>query len=115
LPRSAASVRPLLVGLCVFCAAYVAFMGTVDIPMYVSRWLTDQANGREYLSLSEGLWDACSRWTVLQTWNAWHPEMPWMSLYFSVGAWCSLAAVHLRLHEPRSPDAGELGAVTVTD
>ena len=47
--------RPLLAGGLVFGAAYVAFMTTVDVPMYFSRWLTDRANGRMYLTLGEGL------------------------------------------------------------
>ena len=34
-------------------------------------------------------------------WDEWHPEMPWMSLYFSVCVWCSLALVHV----PQSQDA----------
>ena len=66
-----------------------------DVPMYVSRWLADEAHGREYLTLGNGLWDVGSRWIVTHAWDEWQPEMPWMSLYFSVGVWCSLALVHL--------------------
>ena len=80
-------------------ATYVTFMCTVDIPMYVSRWLADEANGREYLSLRQGLWDVGSRWIVTHSWDEWNPEMPWMSLYFSVGVWFSLALVHARRFE----------------
>jgi hypothetical protein len=35
--------------------AYVLFMCTVDIPMYVSRWLTDETSGRAYLSKVWGM------------------------------------------------------------
>jgi hypothetical protein len=75
--------------------AYVAYMCAVDVPMYATRWLHDEANGREYLSLQHGLWDVSSRWVVTHSWEEWHPELIWMSLYFSVGVWCSLAMVHI--------------------
>src|SRR5262245_35874685 len=93
-PRSNATYRPFLAAAMVLGVAYVAFMCTVDIPMYVSRWLADEASGREYLSLSQGLWDVRSRWTVTFAWEEWRTEIPWMSLYFSVGVWCSIALVH---------------------
>jgi hypothetical protein len=92
--RCRAAYRPFLAVAIVLGVAYVAFMCTVDIPMYASRWLTDEANGRQYLSLRQGLWDAQSRWTVTFAWEEWRTEMPWMSLYFSVCVWCSVALVH---------------------
>src|SRR5262249_2545952 len=49
--RCRAGFRPLLGAALIIGIAYVAFMCTVDIPMYVSRWLADEANGRLYLSL----------------------------------------------------------------
>jgi hypothetical protein len=92
--RCQAAYRPFLAAGLVLGVAYVAFMCIVDIPMYVSRWLADEASGREYLSLSQGLWDVQSRWTVTFAWKEWRPEIPWMSLYFSVAVWCSIALVH---------------------
>jgi hypothetical protein len=94
-PRCRAAYRPFLAASLVLGIAYVTFMCTVDVPMYVSRWLADEANGREYLSLTQGLWDLRSRWTVTFAWEAWCPEIPWMSLYFSLGVWSSIALVHL--------------------
>jgi hypothetical protein len=104
-PWSRPAYRAVLAALIVFCAVYVAFMCTVDIPMYASRWMMDEENGRQYLSLADGLWDASSRWTAAHSWDEWHPEIPWMSLYFSVGVWCSLALVHVpRLGHPVPPE-----------
>jgi hypothetical protein len=94
-PTCEAAFRPFLAVAIALGVAYVVFMCTVDVPMYVSRWLADETNGREYLSLSQGLWDVGSRWKVTHTWDEWHPEIPWMSLYFSVGVWWSLALVHV--------------------
>jgi hypothetical protein len=62
--------------------------------MYVSRWLADEASGRTYLSLSQGIEDVGSRWIVTFKWEDWQTEIPWMSLYFSLGVWCSIALVH---------------------
>jgi hypothetical protein len=81
--------------------AYVTFMCTVDVPMYVSRWLHDEATGRTYLSLDQGLRDVWNRWTVTFDMEQWRTEMPWMTLYFSVGVWCSLALVHIPRVKPK--------------
>jgi hypothetical protein len=88
---------PFLAAALVLGVAYVVFMCTVDIPMYASRWQADEAVGREYLSLSQGLQDAWSRRVVTFDWEAWQAEIPWMSLYFSVAVWWSLALVHAPL------------------
>jgi hypothetical protein len=93
-PRQDAAYRPFLVAGFVIGSLYVGFMIAVDVPMYVSRWLADEAQGRAYLSLSQGLWDVGSRWVVTFAWEDWRTEIPWMSLYFSVGVWCSIALVH---------------------
>jgi hypothetical protein len=97
--RLAARHRPLLATGLVFGAAYVAFMTTVDVPMYFSRWLADRASGRMYLTLAEGLRDVSFRWVVAHGWQAWRTEIPWMSLYFTVTVWASIALMNLpRLH-----------------
>ena len=93
-PRCPATYRPFLAVAVALGVAYVLFMCTVDVPMYISRWLADEANGREYLSLGQGFRDVGSRWTVTLAWEAWQMEIPWMSLYFTVGVWCSIALVH---------------------
>jgi hypothetical protein len=93
--RCGSAVRPYLGAVIVLGLAYVFYMCTVDVPMYASRWLADEASGREYLSLGQGLWQAGAHWTVKHSWDEWRQEVPWMSLYFSVGVWSSLALVHL--------------------
>ena len=72
-------------------AIYVLFMCTVDVPMYLRRWREDEAAGRRYLTVGEGWRDASSRWIVTRRWADWREEVPWMSLYFSAGAWLSLS------------------------
>jgi hypothetical protein len=74
--------------------AYIGFMVFVDVPMYVTRFLADQAAGKEYLSLSAGWADATSRWRVTFAREEWATEIPWMTLYFSFAVWMSLLAPH---------------------
>jgi hypothetical protein len=93
-PRLARPQRPLLGAGILFGVAYVAFMTTVDVPMYVSRWLADEASGRRYLSLAAGLRDVSLRWVPTSAWGAWRTEVPWMTLYFSVVVWVSIALMH---------------------
>jgi len=76
-------------------AAYFAFMCTVDVPTYLVRWSHDQQVGRRYLTVGEGWHDASTRWVVTDAWSEWHEEIPWMSLYFSVGVWVSIALTRL--------------------
>ena len=70
--------------------AYVLFMATVDVPMYVQRWHGAMANGQEVLGLFAGLHDLATRWVVTHDIAQWRDEIPWMSLYFSVAVWTSL-------------------------
>jgi hypothetical protein len=93
--------QPLLAVLILIGSAYVAFMCMVDVPMYVTRWLTDEAAGRRYLSLGAGLADISRRWVVTRAWDEWRTEIPWMTLYFSVAVWASIALVRAPAVEPR--------------
>jgi hypothetical protein len=92
--RCRAARGPFLAAALVLGTMYVMFMCTVDIPMYVSRWQADEASGRAYLTLAQGLHDAWSRRVVTFSLAEWRTEMPWMTLYFSVCVWWSLALVH---------------------
>lgn len=94
LVRLAASFRGLaqfmIATAAVGAAGYVLFMSAVDVPMYVLRWQTEIADGREVLGFFAGLQDLASRWVVTHSMTQWHHEILWMSLYFSVAVWASL-------------------------
>jgi hypothetical protein len=77
----------------VACAGAALLMLAVDVPMYLARWRHGKSSGVRYLSLMEGLRDALQRRRVAHRWSEWRPEVPWMSLYFSVGVWLSLCLV----------------------
>jgi hypothetical protein len=71
-------------------ASYLVFLAAIDIPMYLMRWRADRAH-IEPLRPLEGLWDATVRWVVTHDITEWRGEIAWMSLYFSVAVWASLA------------------------
>jgi len=87
---------------------FVAFMCSVDVPMYVTRWWKSEDMHQPYRALSDGWHDAAMRWVV--TWHPaeWRGEMLWMSLYFSVGVWASIALTVL----PRPRALNQDGAST---
>jgi len=105
-PRSSAAFRPLLAAWCAAGIAYVAFMFLVDVPMYWARWIADEASGRHYLSFTQGLLDVSARWVVSHRWEDWKHEIAWMSLYFSVAVWLSIALIHAPVPQRRAA-AGE--------
>jgi hypothetical protein len=102
--------RPILLVWCVAGMAYVAYMFAVDVPMYWSRWLADEAAARPYLALSQGLSDVAGRWVVSHDWAHWQSEVVWMTAYFSGAVWLSLALVLVpRLHGPLRPSTAAGG------
>jgi hypothetical protein len=62
--------------------------------MYLSRWLADEAAGRQYLSLAQGLMDVASHRVISHRWADWKHEIAWMSLYFSLAVWMSISLIH---------------------
>lgn len=100
-PRCTGALRQLLNVCCVCAIAYVAYMFLVDVPLYWSRWIADEAAGRQYLSLGQGLIDVSSHWRVSHSWEDWRHEVIWMSLYFSVAVWLSIALIHTPLSMTR--------------
>src|SRR5688572_26854377 len=102
-PRSGDRSRVLVSLVCVAAVAYALFMFGVDVPMYWARWLADEALGRPYLGLTDGLFDAATRRVVSHQWQDWRSEVVWMSLYFSVAVWLSIALAHVPLLPRESP------------
>ena len=105
LPEFDGSVRVVLAIAIVGIAGYLAFLMTVDVPMYLSRWRSELAGGGKLLLRPiEGLRDVSTRWIVTHDLAEWKDEIAWMSLYFSMAVWASLAlCVFYALgdHQPR--------------
>jgi hypothetical protein len=96
-PHRLADLYPPMIIWCIGGAAYVAFIFLFDVPMYWSRWLADQAGGRQYLSITRGVVDVWRRRIVSYRWEDWKTEVVWMSLYFTLGVWCSISVVYASL------------------
>lgn len=94
------------------CSAYVAFMVFVDVPMYLGRLRLQSAEGFQPRGFLEGILDLNTRRQVTWAFEAWRPEMPWMTLYFSFAVWMSLWLCGWRLgqisHDPRPLPAHDL-------
>jgi hypothetical protein len=91
LPEFSGAARAVLVTAIVGIAGYLLFLAIIDVPMYLRRWHAQNVNGGEPLSHLEGLWDASLRWIVTHDLTEWKDEIVWMSLYFTVAVWASLA------------------------
>lgn len=72
-------------------AAFVTFMGLVDVPMYVRRWRRARRERQPCLTLRAGFIDARNRRVKTTEWAVWKPEAAWLTGYFSVAVWISLS------------------------
>ena len=91
LPEFQGPARVVLVLSIAGIVAYLAFLITIDVPMYFSRWRANHAEGNQLLGLFEGLRDVSTRWVRTHDIAHWKGEIAWMSLYFSGAVWASLA------------------------
>ncbi len=91
LPEFDGAGRAALVVAIIGVTGYLAFLATIDVPMYLARWRAELASGNRRLRALEGLRDASLRWIVTHDISEWKDEIAWMSLYFSVAVWASLA------------------------
>lgn len=91
LPEFHGPARVVLILSIAGIVAYLAFLITVDVPMYFGRWRANLAEGNQLLGLLEGLRDVSTRWVKTHDIAHWKGEIAWMSLYFSGAVWASLA------------------------
>jgi len=104
LPEFHGPVRAILTTAIIGVAAYLVFLVTIDVPMYLGRWRAGVADGSVLLRPLEGLRDVSTRWVVTHDLAEWKGEIAWMSLYFSAAVWASLAlcvCYSLEDHLPR--------------
>jgi hypothetical protein len=91
LPEFDGSGRMVLVIAVIGIAGYLAFLMTIDVPMYLRRWRTEFGDRSKFMRPLAGLYDVSTHWVVTHDLAEWKDEIPWMSLYFSVAVWASLA------------------------
>ena len=103
LPEFDGEVRVILVVTIIGIAGYLAFLMTVDVPMYLNRWRTEVGDRSKLMKPLEGLRDVSTRWVVTHDLAEWKEEIAWMSLYFSAAVWASLALCVCYSLEDRLP------------
>lgn len=97
--------RRVLAAVIVGGGIYILFMVAVDVPMYLSRWQADLAAGSQGLTVTEGWREILQRCTVVRDWAAWRQDVAWLSLYFSVAVWISIALAQVPpLHSEAAAD-----------
>jgi hypothetical protein len=69
---------------------YVAFMVAYVVPMYLGRWQP----GQDYLSLGGGLAEVLQRCRVSHDWELWWQDAIWLTPYFTLCVWMSVAFAH---------------------
>jgi hypothetical protein len=106
LPEFNGLVRLVLAIAIIGIAGYVAFLVTIDVPMYLSRWRAGVADGRKLLRVFEGFRDVTTRWVVTHELAEWKDEIVWMSLYFTMAVWASLALCAFYALEDHLPRYG---------
>jgi len=74
LPEFDGAVRAVLVIAIVGIAGYLAFLLTVDVPMYLARWRANVSAGGALLRPLEGLRDITTRWVVTHEVSEWKEE-----------------------------------------
>jgi hypothetical protein len=103
LPEFDGEARVVLAVAIIGIAGYLAFLITIDVPMYLSRWRANVAGGGNLLRPIEGLRDVSTRWIVTHDLAEWKDEIAWMSLYFTAAVWASLALCVFYSLEGRLP------------
>jgi hypothetical protein len=93
-PRCNDVSRAMLGTWCLAGIVYVAYIFLIDVPMYWSRWVAQEASNSTYLTFTQGVLDALHRRVVTYRFEDWRSEILWMSLYFSVAVWISISLVH---------------------
>ena len=82
--------RMVILGAVGSAAAYVAFMAAYVVPMYLARWQP----GAEHLSLGAGLAEVLRPCTVVRDWSLWWQDAAWLTPYFTICVWMSVALAH---------------------
>jgi hypothetical protein len=88
---TAGPLRVMLIAGCVVYGAGAALTIAFDVKMYFNRWRMGDAGVQ--LTLATGLRDTQLRRHPTVAWEGWRHEVPWMTVYFSIGVWTSLAMV----------------------
>ena len=74
------------------CAAvYIGLMAAYVVPMYLRRWQF----GGAHVSPRVGLRQVLKHCTVERGWAQWRQDAAWLTPYFTLAVWISIALVHV--------------------
>jgi hypothetical protein len=90
-------IQSLAVAGAVGSMVFVTYVAVVDIPLYLRRFRHGKTMGQQYLSIGQGARDAWGRREMSHSWDRWRDDALWLTPYFSIGAWFSMALVFLPL------------------
>ncbi len=83
--------KRFILAVAVCAAGYVAFMLSYDVPMYLGRWQAGIPVGTNYPSFGEGFSQLIAKCTVERDWARWWQDAVWLSSYFTMAVWISIA------------------------
>lgn len=86
-------VHKLAISGIVGSVVFVAYVLVFDIPLYLRRFHGYRGGGLKYLTITQGVRDALQRREQDHTWEKWHDDALWLTPYFSIGVWISMALV----------------------
>ena len=72
---------------------FVLYVLVFDVPMYLRRFRGGRKRGQQYLTITQGIVDALNRRQTELAWHKWRDDAVWLTPYFSVGVWVSMALV----------------------
>jgi hypothetical protein len=75
------------------CLGSLYIMVFVDIPMYLKRVIQGRTDGLKYLTVNQGIQDAWQRRVQTSDWAIWKKEILWITSYFTLGVWLSIAMI----------------------
>ena len=83
--------RQVIVAALACAALYIAFMAAYVVPMYLRRWRA----GGAYLTLAQGARQVLGRCTVEREWTQWRQDAGWLTPYFTLCVWLSIALAYV--------------------
>lgn len=96
MPEFDGAVRIVLAVAVAGIAGFIAFLVTVDVPMYLGRWRSDVTNRVSLLRPLDGLRDASTRWIVTHNPADWKGEMAWMFQRCGLGEPGTMCVLRIR-------------------
>lgn len=95
-------IRRYLIVMCTFMIVYDVWGVTTDVPSNFSRYMDERdTTPSPWLSFKDGLAEVTGSCTLDRSWETWSGYLLWMTSYFSLGVWSSVALALFPVPEQR--------------